>query len=131
MTVVLRFLIIGVAWLISILATWFLSALIHSDTVGWNYVEDSFHQLSNERSAMREYALERLFHSTDRETLVFLADQRSVDMFVKYGDWQNSTIGLVRFNDKGELVDQCFSDLDDDMTCADEVLLNEPAKVDP
>ncbi|MEL6752735.1 MAG: hypothetical protein AAFO57_01815, partial [Pseudomonadota bacterium] len=88
----MRTLGIATLWIVSLVVTWFASALTHSDAVGWNYVEDSFDLLKHERNAMREFVFERPKHDTDEEAFIALAEAHGVDMFPKHEVWRNSTI---------------------------------------
>lgn len=120
-----KHLLLGSLWVLSVALATFLGWLSTAgDGIGWNYVEQSFTQVTAERDAMKEFVFERSVQSTDMAAIESLSAKYGVEMHTNYENWRNSYIGLVKFDIAGKLVGHCFSDLDyDSLTCEDAPVL--------
>ena len=118
----MRKVVFALGWLASLAAAFIGGAVMFGgDSFGWNYAEDSYREVVYQRGVLAELVLSNSGNLTDQALLERILSQRNAAPFQKgfeYTGWQAATFfGLYKASSNGEILDFCFSDLDEDGDC--------------
>lgn len=118
----MRVALIAVGWVASIVVAFFAGALVlESDGIGWNYAEDSYREIAYQRDVLADLVTSNDTSETEQMNFERILVQRNDAPFQKgfeYEAWEVSTLfGLYKASSDGEILEFCFSDIDQDGIC--------------